>query len=70
MFAVEHVIAERGGTTAKNITRSCTYLVVGELGSDAWRFSRFGRKIERALQLRSKGMPIAIIRESDFCSHL
>ena len=68
--AVEHVIAERGGTTAKNITRSCTYLIVGELGSDAWRFSRFGRKIERALQLRSKGLPIAIIRESDFCSHL
>ena len=68
--AVEAEIARRGGATAKSVTRKCHYLVVGELGSEAWRFSRFGRKIERAIQLRDKGASICIISESTLRAHL
>lgn len=43
------------------------YLVVGDLGSDAWITSRFGTKIEKVLRYRDeRSAPTLIVREVDF----
>lgn len=44
-------------------TVATRYLVVGEVGSEAWAYSGLGRKIEKALDMKDSGHEIAIIRE-------
>ena len=63
---VEEIILSRGGNTKKNPSRNTRYLVIGEVGSDAWLHSSFGRKIEEAVGLRDKGYTISIITEAHF----
>ncbi|MBR9813168.1 NAD-dependent DNA ligase [bacterium] len=54
---------ELGGLIAKNVTKSVNYLVLGSYVTDSWAHETFGRKIEKAMQYRSAGVPIAIINE-------
>ena len=35
-------VEARGGRAAKSVTRKLDYLVVGDLGTDAWQYSRYG----------------------------
>ena len=52
----ENAVVARGGSIAPaSVTNDLNYLVVGELGSEAWKFSRFGSKIEKAMQMRKGG---------------
>jgi hypothetical protein len=63
----ESAVIERGGEISKSCTIKTDYLVVGNLGSEAYKYSRFGTKIEKALQLqREKKSNIQIIRERYF----
>ncbi|MDL2321312.1 BRCT domain-containing protein [Desulfosarcina sp. OttesenSCG-928-B08] len=49
---------------ANSITKSNpTYLVVGALVTDSWKFSTHGLKFENAVKLRDNGSPIAIVNE-------
>jgi len=41
---------------------STDYLVIGEIGSSNWVHSSFGRKIEKAMELKEKGR-ISIVSE-------
>lgn len=60
-------VIELGGNCLKSLTLKTNYLVVGSLGSDDYKFSRFGTKIEDALKYnREKGVEINIIKEQDF----
>lgn len=60
---VEAVIEALGCACAKGPSRKVHYLVVGSVGSGDWAHSSFGRKIQRALELRAEGHSIAIISE-------
>lgn len=65
----EHAVMDRGGKIAESDTVSSrlNFLVVGELGNEAWKYSRFGSKIEAALRMRKGGSSFpAIIHEKDF----
>jgi NAD-dependent DNA ligase len=43
------------------------YLVVGDLGQDAWKYGRYGTKIENCMNaLEAKKTKTAIVREEDF----
>ena len=64
------VIEERGGISLPRVTRELDFLVVGEIGSDAWLTSSYGRKIETAMNHRSKGHPIRLVRESHWLQQL
>ena len=45
------------------------YLVVGSLGSEDYKYSRFGSKIAKAIKYnREKGTNIIIVKEQDFVS--
>lgn len=66
----EQQVLERGGETASTITQKLSYLVIGEIGSRDWAHSTFGRKIQKAVEYRDKGMPIKIISEEHWYSQL
>ncbi len=50
-------------------TRTTDLLVIGHFASRDWIHTNYGRKIERAVELRSSGAPITILSEKDV-SHL
>lgn len=58
-----NLTAALGGVVKTSVSRAVDYLVVGELGSEAWITSSYGRKIERAVELRANGSPIAVVEE-------
>lgn len=46
-----------------NLTGKTDYLVIGVYATESWKHSAFGRKIEKAVEMKGKGIPIAIIHE-------
>lgn len=52
-----------GGICAKGVTKSVDYLVLGTYVTDSWIHETFGRKIEKAMEYRAGGVPLAIITE-------
>lgn len=66
--ACERKIEDLGGMCGP-LLKSTNYLVIGEYATDAWKQSSFGRKIEKALDWKAKGAPIAIIAERHWREH-
>ena len=64
------MISQRGGFVKNTIAGGVDYLIVGEKGSKAWRFGKFGRKIESAIYLREDFGTLKIIKEKDFFQFL
>lgn len=62
--------ASRGGRNAGNITKKLDYLVIGDIGNEAWAHSTHGRKIEKAIEYNSAGCRIAIVSEEHWYAHL
>jgi len=59
-------ILKLGGIPTDNITKKTDYLIVGDSGNPAWAFSCYGRKVEKAINLRKDGHTITLIHEFDF----
>ncbi|HVI59333.1 MAG TPA: hypothetical protein VM619_10770 [Luteimonas sp.] len=68
--AVHAAIEGRGSEVSSSPTRKTNYLVIGDLGSRDWINSNAGRKIEKAVQLREDGYPLAIISEAAWLASL
>lgn len=64
--SVERYITGKGGSVSSSVTKSTQILVVGALGSDAWVHNNYGRKVEKAMELRAQGKDIIIVSEDDF----
>lgn len=60
------IITDLGGKFNDRIVVDTNYLIVGNEGSPDWAYSCYGRKIERAIQLRKQGNTVKIINELDF----
>lgn len=63
---IEKIIIENGGSFNKNVVSKTNYLIVGDNGNPCWAFSCYGRKVEKAMELRKQGKQILIIHEIDF----
>jgi NAD-dependent DNA ligase len=63
-------IEHRGGIVLGHVTQSLTYLVVGGLGSEEWKFGSFGTKIEKAVSYRARGIPVQIVHEDVWAASL
>ncbi len=60
----EEITVDLGGEMHKGVKRATDYLVIGDIGSDHWVHSSFGRKIEKAVTLRDvKDTGLRIISE-------
>jgi len=55
-----------GGTFAPNLTKSVRYLIIGADGNPCWAYACYGRKVEKAVELRKSGVRILLIHENDF----
>lgn len=67
---VEDRIQSLGGEISPRVTMKVNYLVVGGRGSAAWKFKKYGGKIEKALGYQAKDIAIEVIEESWLVSHL
>lgn len=59
-------ITELGAAFSPNVTSQTHYLVVGAGANPCWAFSCYGRKVEKAVEVRKSGGAILIVHESDF----
>jgi len=60
-------IAQKSGKIASSTTSVTNYLIVGDLGSENYKFGKFGRKIEDAINInKNKKANIQIVKEKDF----
>jgi len=66
----EQQILERGGEPCPNPRQKLDYLVLGIMGSRDWAHSSFGRKIEKAMEYKKAGHPIAIVSERHWSGYL
>ncbi|WP_139463791.1 BRCT domain-containing protein [Aeromonas veronii] len=58
-----------GATPQDSVTQKLDYLIIGELSSRDWRFSSYGRKIEKAMLLQEKGHSVRIVTEEAWLAH-
>lgn len=68
--ACEKEVVERGACCEDNITRRTTFLVIGTFGSRDWAQSAYGRKIQRAVELRDSGFALRIVGEDHWAATL
>lgn len=66
----EEEIARRGGRCSPTLTQTVDYLVLGTVASPAWVQTTHGAKIEKAVELKSRGGAIAIIAEEHWVEAL
>lgn len=66
----EAAVVERGGRCGSGVTLHTDFLVIGTLPTGAWQFTTHGRKIERAIEYRRDGQPIAIVSEEHWVKAL
>lgn len=59
-------VSDLGGHVASGPGKKVDYLVIGADGNPCWAFACYGRKVEKAVELRKSGVRIMIIHESDF----
>jgi NAD-dependent DNA ligase len=55
-----------GGTFAPKVTKSVRYLIIGAEGNPCWAYACYGRKVEKAVELRKSGVRLLLIHENDF----
>lgn len=55
-----------GGSFAPNVTKSVKYLIIGADGNPCWAYACYGRKVEKAIELRKSGIRVLIVHENDF----
>ncbi len=67
---VVEAIKARGGTFNDTPRHGTQYLVIGFFASKDWKFSSYGRKIQRALELRDNPGGIQIVAEEHWKSFL
>lgn len=59
-------VEKNGGAFNKGVIQKTDYLIVGDEGNPCWTFSCYGRKVEKAVNMRKEGHHIQIIHEDDF----
>jgi NAD-dependent DNA ligase len=65
----EKAVTERHGEIS-TLTRKTDYLVIGVYATESWAHSTYGRKIEKALELKRAGSKVAIIHEPHWVESL
>ncbi len=66
----ERQVTQLGGVCERGVTRRTNFLVTGTFGSRDWVHTSFGRKIEKAVQYRDAGLPLAIVAEDHWTAAL
>jgi NAD-dependent DNA ligase len=62
----EDLVARLGGRSLSAISPKLDFLVIGAEGNPCWSYACYGRKVEKAVELRKRGVNIVIMHENDF----
>jgi hypothetical protein len=60
------LVNKLGGEVANGVSARLNYLVIGADGNPCWAYACYGRKVEKAVELRKQGKRIVIVHENDF----
>jgi NAD-dependent DNA ligase len=63
---IAEAVTDAGGTFKDSVVKNTDFLIVGDEGNPCWAFSCYGRKVEKAVNLRKSGSKIQIVHENDF----
>ena len=63
---IASIVEDLGGIYNDRVTKDTNYLIIGNNGSPCWAFSCYGRKVEKAVNLRKQGNNIVLVNEVDF----
>lgn len=55
-----------GGVFSRSLTKTVRYLIIGADGNPCWAFACYGRKVEKAVELRKTGSRVILVHEHDF----
>ena len=58
------------GASTASVSGKTDFLIIGDYATDAWKQSSWGRKIEKAVELRDQGRPISIVAETHWKNFL
>lgn len=62
---VQHAIKNKGGIPVSSISKKTDYLIIGDTNNACWSYACYGRKVEKALDLRKSGHTIVLVHEFD-----
>lgn len=58
-------VADRGGRVHDTLSKKVDYLVIGADGNPCWAYACYGRKVEKAVEMRRAGARIVLVHEID-----
>ena len=61
---VSNFLQEKGAIEKSGVSSKIDYLIVGLVGSDAWKYGNYGGKILKAKELQEKGAKVKIVDEN------
>jgi len=59
-------VTRLGGEVVPYLSAKVKYLVIGADGNPCWAYACYGRKVEKAVELRKAGVRVLIVHENDF----
>lgn len=63
---IAETVAALGGQVTRNLSRKADYLVIGADGNPCWKYTCYGHKVEKAIEMRKAGSMLLIVHEHDF----
>lgn len=60
------LVQSLGGAASNGVTKHVNYLVIGADGNPCWAYSCYGRKVEKAVEMRKGGSKLLLVHEYDF----
>ncbi|MGN0740562.1 MAG: BRCT domain-containing protein [Treponema sp.] len=63
---IVEIIESRGGIYKDTVSDKTDFLIIGQDSNPCWAYSCYGRKVEKAMDMRKKGSKISIVKEIDF----
>src|SRR3989338_5238303 len=60
------LVKRLGGAVVGAVSSTLNYLVIGADGIPCWSYACYGRKVEKAVELRKQGARILLVHEYDF----
>lgn len=63
---LEATVRRLGGEVSSTVNSEIRYLIIGANGNPCWAYACYGRKVEKAVELRKSGARLLIVHENDF----
>jgi len=60
------IVEGLNGWFSKSLTQEVDYLVIGAQANPCWAYACYGRKVEKAVELRKQGFKLLLVHENDF----